>query len=509
MNKFPICAALLLAACAPGLRRSELSPPPVAREFRGVWVASVSNIDWPSKPALPSAVQQAELIAILDKVRELRMNAVILQVRPAGDALYASQLEPWSEYLTGEMGKPPEPYYDPLEFAVSEAHKRGLELHAWFNPYRARHPSAQSEIAPTHLSRTRPGIVHPYGRHLWMDPGEPDVQTHSLNVILDVVKRYDIDGVHIDDYFYPYQERDSENRIIPFPDDASWTRYVDGGGTLSRDDWRRSNVDGFIERVYRGVKQTRPWVKFGISPFGIWRPGYPPSVRGFDAYANLYADARKWLNNGWLDYWTPQLYYNAPQQNYSELLAWWIGENLQRRHVWPGNAPARVGRAPQNWPPTEIVEQIRVTRAQPGATGNIHFSMRTLMRNQGGVSAAIAGHAYTYFALPPRTPWLDDTAPAAPQLSFDAARHRVVISQAPGEAPAWFAVRLRLEGKWYAEVISAQQAEYDVLRQPGNLADVVVITAVDRSGNESRPATLRIQSASASAPASATSGSRP
>lgn len=486
---------IVVGACAPALKQNRGDePPPVAREFRGVWVASVSNIDWPSKPGLPVDEQKRELIAIFDKVRQMKMNAVILQVRPAADALYASALEPWSEYLTGTMGQAPVPFYDPLEFAVAEAHQRGLELHAWFNPYRARHPSAQGEIAATHLRNTRPDIVHVYGKHLWMDPGEPDVRKQTLAVVLDVVKRYDIDGIHLDDYFYPYQERDSANNIIPFPDNASFNRYVREGGKLDRDDWRRANVDQLIDEMYRAIKQSKAWVKFGISPFGIWRPGYPPQVKGFDAYANLYADSKKWLNNGWLDYWTPQLYWPmaAPEQSYPALLAWWVSENTHHRHVWPGNAPYRVASRQQNWPAREIVDQIAATRAQPGATGNIHFSMRTFLRNQAGVADTVTARAYTYFALPPHTPWLDDAAPAAPVVVFDAARHRIRLEKAGGEGPLWYVVWLRLSGVWYAEVVSAHQKEYELLRQPGVLPDEVAVTAVDRSGNESRPTRIRL-----------------
>ncbi|MBA3467147.1 MAG: family 10 glycosylhydrolase, partial [Gemmatimonadaceae bacterium] len=240
------------------------TPPALARELRGVWVASVSNIDWPSKPGLSTADQQRELLTILDRCAELKLNAVILQVRPGADALYASELEPWSEYLTGAMGKAPDPYYDPLEFAVTEAHKRGLELHAWFNPYRARHPSARSPISSGHLSVTRPDLVKKYGTHLWMDPGEPDVREHTRRVILDVVKRYDIDAVHLDDYFYPYKERDSAGNTIDFPDGRSWGRYVASGGALVRDDWRRNNVDQLVQELYRGIRATKPHVKFGI-----------------------------------------------------------------------------------------------------------------------------------------------------------------------------------------------------------------------------------------------------
>src|SRR5687768_10215353 len=325
---------LALTACAPALHAPAAAPPPAQREFRAVWVASVSNIDWPSRPGLSTAEQQAELRAILDLSAALNLNAVILQVRPATDALYASALEPWSPYLTGTMGKAPEPFYDPLAFAVAEAHKRGLELHAWFNPFRAKHAAYRDTLAASHISRTHPHLVRSYGRSLWMDPGDPDVHRQSLAVILDVVNRYDIDGVHIDDYFYPYQERDSvTNALLPFPDDSTYARY---GGGMARDDWRRQNVDRFVADLYSAIRAAKPTVKFGVSPFGIWRPGYPANVTGFDAYANIYADARKWLNNGWLDYFPPQLYWrsDSPGQDYVSLLAWWVGENTKGRHIW-------------------------------------------------------------------------------------------------------------------------------------------------------------------------------
>ena len=210
-------------------------PPEPQREFRGVWVATVANIDWPSKPGLSTSDQQSELIAILDHAVRLHLNAVIIQVRPACDALYESKIEPWSEYLTGQQGKPPSPYYDPLEFAVAEAHRRGLELHAWFNPYRARHSDGHT-LAGSHVSRTHPDLVRAYGHSLWLDPGSEAVQDYTVSVIMDVVKRYDIDGVHIDDYFYPYKEVDANKHVIPFPDDATWQAYLQSGGNLSRED---------------------------------------------------------------------------------------------------------------------------------------------------------------------------------------------------------------------------------------------------------------------------------
>jgi len=270
---------------------ANVAPPKLMREFRAAWVATVANIDWPSSKGLTTAEQKAELLAILDRAAQLRLNAIIFQVRPACDALYASELEPWSEFLTGTMGKAPQPYYDPLALAVEEAHKRGLELHAWFNPYRAGHSSSKSPVPANHVSREHPQWVRRYGSQLWLDPGEKEVQDYSLRVVMEVVRSYNIDGVHFDDYFYPYPEKDGRGQVIPFPDSSSWRRYKEAGGRLGREDWRRENVNLFVMRVSQSVHATKPWVKFGISPFGIWRPGSPPQVKGLDAYEALFADS--------------------------------------------------------------------------------------------------------------------------------------------------------------------------------------------------------------------------
>jgi uncharacterized lipoprotein YddW (UPF0748 family) len=469
---------------------ASVSMPPLEREFRGVWVASVSNIDWPSRRGLPVERQKAELIAILDRARELRLNAVILQVRPAGDALYASQLEPWSEYLTGTMGRAPEPFYDPLAFAIEEAHRRGLELHAWFNPYRAKHPSARSAASPDHISRTRPGLVREYGTHLWMDPGEPAVQEHSLRVILDVVRRYNIDGVHIDDYFYPYKERDKTGRIIDFPDQPSWNRYRAAGGTLSRDDWRRNNVDSFVERLYSEIKREKRWVRFGVSPFGIWRPGYPAQVRGLDAYTELYADARKWLVNGWLDYFAPQLYWPVAQhaQSYPVLLDWWVQQNRHGRHIWPGNFTSRVGpdRA-RNWPASELLEQIHLTRERAGATGNVHFSMRSLMGDPDGLSAQLA-QMYREPAVVPASPWLGAAPPPAPHVALRSAGAGAMLEITHDGASPWLlAVRTRNGSAWSTRLVPGHTRSMAL----GQVPDEVVVTAFDRLGAESSHSQVR------------------
>ena len=295
---------LVVAAVTASAAQGRQMPRP-EREFRAAWVATVDNIDFPTRKSLTVDQQKAELVQTLELARSLRLNAVIFQIRPQCDALYRSAIEPWSEFLTGEMGKP-QPL-DPLAFLVAEAHKRGILVHAWFNPYRALHPAAKT-VSDNHISKRRPDLVRRYGQHLWLDPTEPEVQRYSLSVISDVVRRYDVDGVHFDDYFYPYPERDAAGARIEFPDDANWQKYRSRAGKLSRDDWRRKNVDDFIAAVGREVRRIKPWVLYGVSPFGIWRPDSEKGISGLDAYSELYADARKWLRDGTVDYLAPQLY---------------------------------------------------------------------------------------------------------------------------------------------------------------------------------------------------------
>jgi uncharacterized lipoprotein YddW (UPF0748 family) len=266
-----------------------------------------------------------------------------------------------------------------------------MELHAWFNPYRARTASSLSPPAASHVTRRRPDLVRAYGRQLWLDPGEADVASLALEAILDVVKRYGVDGIQLDDYFYPYPEKDAAGRAVEFPDGATYAKYVTAGGVLARDDWRRENVNRFVKRVHDEVKAARPSVRVGISPFGIWRPGRPAQVKGFDAYEELSADARLWLQSGWVDYLAPQLYWPIGQkeQSFPALLGWWAGENTRGTFLWPGLAANRVGEEGMNWPASEIAEQIRRSRAQPGATGQILFSARALLENHAGVATEL------------------------------------------------------------------------------------------------------------------------
>ena len=375
-----LVASLLLQSCA------HARPVP-AREIRGVWIATVSNIDWPSRRDLSAAEQQAELIRIFDRAQSLGLNAVFLQVRPAADAIYPANDAPWSEYLTGTAGEAPRDAYDPLAFAIAAAHARGLQLHAWFNPFRARHATAVSPLAPSHVAARRPELVRTYGAQLWLDPGEADAQRELIAAVCDVVRRYDVDGVHMDDYFYPYPEGE-----LDFPDDATWRRYRASGGRLARDDWRRDNINRMVRTLYTSVKAIRRDVVVGISPFGIWRPGNPEQIRGFDAYAKLYADSRLWLRRGWVDYLAPQLYWpiDRREQSFTALLRWWLAQDRRRRGIIPGMSVSRVANGqPNAIPAAEIARQIREARGA-GARGFILFSARALMDNRGGVADAVA-----------------------------------------------------------------------------------------------------------------------
>ncbi|HKQ37417.1 MAG TPA: family 10 glycosylhydrolase [Verrucomicrobiae bacterium] len=456
---------------------SNLKPPPLPREFRAVWVASVGNINWPSKPGLSTADQKAELVGIFNKAAELRLNAVLFQVRPACDALYVSSYEPWSEYLTGRMGQAPQPFYDPLAFAVEEAHKRGMELHAWFNPFRARFSKAISPIASSHISKTQPSLVKTYGKYLWLDPGEPAVREHSLKVILDVVKRYDIDGVHMDDYFYPYPEKGLE-----FPDAPSWNRYRVSGGKSDRADWRRENVNRFIEQLYARVKREKPHVKVGVSPFGIWRPGVPASVRGFDAYDRLYADSRKWLIEGWVDYFTPQLYWaiDAPEQSFTTLLKWWAGQNPKQRHLWPGisvHGPDGKRTGP------EVANQVMAVRREGGSDGVAFWGIKSLFGNRNGVADLLRSRVYTDLALVPASPWLDRAPPVAPTVNVTTNPLKVGVSSS--EQVWLWALQVKRASGWKLQIMSGRFGGFSF--DAGDEPEAFALRAIDRCGNESTP----------------------
>jgi uncharacterized lipoprotein YddW (UPF0748 family) len=460
--------------------------------MRGLWVATVGNIDWPSRKGLSQKQQKKELIDIFDRAAALGFNTIVLQVRPAGDALYASRLEPWAAWLTGRQGE--DPGYDPLAFAIVEAHARGLQLHAWINPFRAGNTADTAVLAPTHVFNARRDLVRVYGSNLWMDPGDPESHERSIRVIRDIVARYDVDGVHADDYFYPYQIEDSAKRVVPFPEDSTYARY---GAKGDRDDWRRANLDRFVERMYQEVHAVKPNVVVGLSPFGIWRPGNPESVRGLDAFATIYADSRKWLQQGWVDYFVPQLYWaiGAPQQSFPALLDWWAAQSPKGRHVWPGLAAYRVqNKSPAAFGMDEIPSQMRIVRERLRAPGEILFNTKsTLYRLDGRVGEDVHRSIYTTPAVVPAYPWLDSIAPVAPTVSVDG--RRLVATSA--ELPRWWLIRTHRTDRWTWRGRRAQDWTTRLIRAaPGPIridraVDRLLIEAVDAAGNMSPTAEWR------------------
>lgn len=364
------------------------------RELRGAWIATVYNINFPSAQGLPVAAMQDELLAFLDVAVDHNLNVLIVQIRPEGDALYASDLEPWSRYLTGTQGA--DPGFDPLEFLIEEAHERGVEIHGWFNPYRAA-ANASAPLVSPHAALTFPQHAHTYGTALWMDPGADPVMEHVVDVVLDVVDRYDIDGVHFDDYFYPYPNG------TPFPDGSTYDAYLDGGGTLARDDWRRDNVNRMVELLHDEIDAAKPWVRFGISPFGIYRPGMPPGITGLDQYAEIFADPVKWIQEGWVDYLAPQLYWPTTQtaQAYEPLVEWWVSIAPEGRNVFVGNFLSQLGSS-SAWTVDEIHAQVELSREyQLDSPGNIFYHIAPLVNDQMGVGTMLIDELYTEPVLTP------------------------------------------------------------------------------------------------------------
>lgn len=408
MLKF-ILAGLIGCCCLIPQSKAQLAP---KREFRAVWIATVSNIDWPSRKGMSTAEQQQELVRLLDDYQRTGINAIIFQVRPASDAFYPSPYEPWSEYLTGAQGRAPAPYYDPLEFIITETHKRGMEFHAWFNPYRAVINYRTARLAPNHISIMKPQWFVTYGNNKYFDPGIPEARSYLTGVIRDVVRRYDIDAVHFDDYFYPYRIANMD-----FPDSRSFRTY---GRGKSIDDWRRSNTDSIIYMLHTAIKEEKPWVKFGISPFGVWRsqdkdPNGTPTKGSLTNYDDLYADVIKWQRLGWIDYLTPQLYWEFGHRlvPFEVLVNWWA-DHAYGRHMYIGHAPYRIG-STAGWKSTmEMPRQIQATRSLNTVQGSVFYSGKTFADNPLGFADSLKNHLYRYPALRPTMPWLDDKAPLAP-----------------------------------------------------------------------------------------------
>lgn len=434
---------LLLFLAAAGLAQAwqqvnETAPEPV-REFRAAWVATVFNLDWPSRAGLSAAEQKAELLHIIEQASRLRLNALVLQVRPNGDALYKSALEPWSAWLSGP-GQ--DPGYDPLAFAIAEAHRRGIEIHAWFNPFRATVSSRP--VGRGHISRRQPGWLLKAGSTTILNPGKAQARGHVLRVIMDVVKRYNIDGVHLDDYFYPYPPHH---------------RVADGRTPAQR----RAAIDTFVQELYRQVKSVKPHVRVGISPFGIWQPGFPAEVEaGVNAYEDLACDARKWLARGWVDYLSPQLYWRCEgPQSFPALMRWWSGINPSRP-VWPGIASVRINsKEDPGRKASEIGRQIAFSRSLARqSSGQFFWSWKSLGTNRGGIQKELS-RFYRSIALPPAMPWSGSTRPARPTVQAqDSAQGCSITWQ--GTARKWV-LQVGSKGRWFT---------MDVL--PGNCSRITL-----------------------------------
>jgi uncharacterized lipoprotein YddW (UPF0748 family) len=374
-------------------------------EFRAAWIATVAHIDWPSPGNYNSILQQQEFIRILDMHKANGMNAVIVQVRPSSDAFYPSPYEPWSQWLTGVQGKAPNPYYDPLQFMIEEAHKRGMEFHAWCNPYRADFSIGKSSIAPNHVTRTHPEWFISYGGKKYFDPGNPNAREHVVKVIKDLVSRYDVDGIHFDDYFYPYKIPGRE-----FPDHVSYNKYGKG---MTRDAWRRSNVDSIIYQLHVAIKEIKPAVKFGISPFGVWRnadkdPNGSPTRAGVTNYDDLYADVLLWLKNGWIDYVAPQLYWEIGHRAapFEVLVDWW-SKNTYGRHCYIGIGYYLAGSNTAWKDPTLLPRQLELIRSYKEIQGAVFYNTNAFFRNPLGWNDTLRLNYFKHPADIPVMPWLD------------------------------------------------------------------------------------------------------
>lgn len=470
------------------------------REFRGIWVATVANIDWPSSPGLSVRKQQEELVAILDAHQRNGINAIMLQIRPSSDAFYGRGSEPWSRFITGKAGKAPEPFYDPLDFAIKEAHKRGIELHAWFNPYRASTTLNPSDIATDHITRKHPEWFFNYAGKKLFNPGIPEVRQYIVDVVMNVVTNYDIDGVHFDDYFYPYPEK---GQVIA---DAQ-TFKIYGADFANIGDWRRNNVDTLIHELSSKIHKAKRWVKFGISPFGIWRnKAQDPEgseTNGLDSYGSIYADARKWVKEGWLDYINPQIYFpfHYRAAPYEKLVDWW-SDNTYGKHLYIGQAAYRAQeRRPgwNNW--SQLPDQIRYLRNNNRVQGSVFFSSKSVTQNFAGIQDSLRTEFYRNPALPPAMLWLDHIPPQSPlSLEVYTTRQGVQLNwkeplMARDEETAYGYVVYRFSVDEAEDVQDATKIIHisyqntpsfiDKTASPGSYR--YVVTALDRVKNESAP----------------------
>jgi uncharacterized lipoprotein YddW (UPF0748 family) len=490
-----------------GLAQSNYASPALQskREFRAVWIATVANIDYPSRPATWRIPLREEYRNMLDRFKRSGFNAAIVQVRPACDALYPSELVPWSKYLTGKQGQAPDRDFDPLAFMVEEAHQRGMEFHAWLNPYRATLDLDTLSLSPDHVFyRHRDWLIR-YGNRFYLNPALPQVRQHLQEVVAEIVSKYDIDAIHFDDYFYPYKIKDEA-----FPDSLDFLRF--GGAYRNIEDWRRNNVDMLIEQLSTLIKEIKPHVRFGISPFGVWRnknmdPMGSDTRAGQTNYDDLYADVLKWMRNGWIDYVAPQIYWHIGFEpaDYATLLRWW-STNAFRPHVYIGHGAYKVGANPElPWHDAgEIPRQIAMNRSNRKVHGSIYFSAKSIVRNPLGLKDSLE-QIYRLPALLPEMDFLDLRAPAYPDLrSARAGKDAVRLKWRPNPAdrdnpPAYYVVYRfpgtktgDFENPEYIAGITPFMAKgkkfcFDDKRAAEGQIYTYAVTAVNRQHTESEP----------------------
>ena len=475
---------------------------PSKREFRGTWIHTVGNRDYQK---MTTDEMKQHYIDLLDRFEAAGINAVIFQIRPQADALYITELEPWSRFITGTQGQAPNPLWDPLEFMIEECHNRGMELHAWLNPYRVTSNDTE-ELSKDHLYYKKPHLFVKYGKQIYFDPGQPESREHTVKVIADVVSRYDIDAVHFDDYFYPYKVKHEE-----FPDEESFLKYhkAAGFGRYEKNDWRRNNVNILVQELGDTIKKIKPWVKFGISPFGVWRnksadPTGSDSNAGQTNYDDLFADIKLWVEKGWIDYNVPQLYWQIghPLADYTPLIKWW-SENNFGEHLYIGQDVMRtINVAPEGSKDergvSQLAEKMRMVREDPNIHGNVWWSGYGLSKNPYGMIDSLASSYQRYPALIPQYARIDTTPPApvknlsgkknkgevrltwkaeATDSEMDKAVYFCVYRFEPGEP-----INLDDATKLLKVV---RNPSYTIPNQTGNKKFKYVVTALDRLQNES------------------------
>lgn len=377
------------------------------REFRAAWIQSVNG----QFRGMPTEKLKQNLIGQLNSLQKAGINAIIFQVRPEADALYASRLEPWSRFLTGVQGKAPEPYWDPMQFMIDECHKRGMEFHAWINPYRTK-TTLKSELAPNHVYNIHPEWFVTYGDQLYFDPALPESRRHICMVVSDIVSRYDVDAIHMDDYFYPYPIKGKD-----FPDDASFARF--GGGFSNKGDWRRSNVNVLIKKLHETIREIKPWVKFGVSPFGIYRnessDPLGSKTKGLQNYDDLYAEVLLWAREGWIDYNIPQIYWHIghPVADYETLVKWWA-RNTENRPLFIGQSVMNTvqNADPKNPSINQLPRKMALQRAYQTIGGSCQWPASAVVENAGKYRDALIAEYHKYPALPPVFDFMDNEAPA-------------------------------------------------------------------------------------------------